>query len=246
LPEEQRDQIRKQFTPGWGRLTEVDMAGTGYPSAITGVDTAHPVEDVVSRIRKHLGPTVAGTTALDPDPMKSPASAPSTISSRADLEAALFGMTIDRGKMGDDFPDVTWLTVNGGDGEPLEYTLLANRIFKSNSRLVGNFFPGLNRLPEMDSLSVVRGHIGAFPQLFLQMSLSDAADAVKGFRGTHAQHVAVRSKYEVRRNTNAFWTFLDNEHTRQLKNNPLESGIVDTSRYLWPIAIQPDAVGKVE
>jgi hypothetical protein len=246
LPEEHRDRIRKEFTPGWGRFTEVTMAGSGYPSAVRDLDPARVTQDFVSRVRGYLGAEIAGTTPLDPDPMSTPPAAnTSNLRSRKDVEAALYELTLDRGKISDDLPDVTWVTVNAGD-ESYDYTLLANRIFWSNSRVVGDALPGLSRRPELDSISVVRGHIGAFPQLFLRVPFEDVGRAVRAGRGSREDRVAVRTKYEIRRNTAAFWSFLDGVHTRQLAANPLEAGIVDTSRYLWPLSVQSDAAGAVE
>jgi hypothetical protein len=247
MPEEKRDQIRKEFTPGWARFTEVDMAGTGYPSGVADLDATRPTQDFVSRIRKFLGPTIAGTSPLDPDPMQTPAAAKANPTNRADVEAVLYELSLDRGEIAEGMPDVTWLTVDGGDGkEALDYTLLANRIFFSNSRLVGDFLPGLSRNPAADSISVVRGHIGAFPQLFLRVPMGEVVSAVKAARGGPAQRVTLRTKFEIRRNTAGFWKFVEDTHAQQLKENPLDSGIIDTSRYLWPLAVQSTPAGKVE
>lgn len=246
MPAEQRDRLRKEFTPGWARFTEVSMKGDGYPSGLTDLNAERPAQDFVSRVRRYLGPKIAGFTPLDPDPMEATAEVSSALRDPSDLEKALYELTLDRGKIGNDFPDVTWVTIDGGGNDSFAYTILANRIFWSNSRVVGDSLPGLARRPELDSISVVRGHIGAFPQLFIQVPMSDVSAATKAIRGTRDQRIAFRTKYEIKRNTPQFWTFLDATHARQLKDNPLESGIVDTSRYLWPLKVQSDASGAVE
>lgn len=246
LPEEQRDPTRKKFTPGWARFTEIDMDGSGYPSGLRDLDGTRPLEDFVSRIVKHLGPKIAPVTNLDPDPLTAPAKTSPSPKTEAEIEATLHDLTLDRGAIAADMPDVTWLLIDGGGDKTLAYTVLANRVFASNSRLVGNFLPGLNRRPDDDSLSVVRGHIGAFPQLFLRVPREELSRSVAAMRKSERDRAAVRTKFEIRRNTAAFWTFLDEAHTRQLAERPLESGIIDTSRYLWPLAVQPDAAGKPE
>jgi hypothetical protein len=246
-PEAQRDTLRTQFTPGVVRMTETGMPGTGYESALTDVDATHPLQDIASRIQKRLGNAIAPRTGLDPDPMTTPPAASASPKSRAEVEAALYELTIDHGAIAQDIPDVTWIDVEGGSGsDRLEYTLLANRIFSSNSRLLGNFLPGLVREPDADSISVVKGHIGAFPQLFLHVPIDQVPVWIKAARSSPKDHAAIRKKFEVVRNTAAFWTFLEQEHANRIKDNPLESGIVDSSRYLWPAAVQPDPTGKVE
>lgn len=244
MPEQHRDRLRKQFTPGLARFTEVDMAGSGYPSGVTDLDPERPAQDFVSRARRYLGSEIAGTTPLDPDPMTTPPAASANIQNRAELEAALYELTIDRGQISNDFPDVTWVTVTGG-GESYDYTVLANRIFKSNSRVIGDAIGSLARLPELDSISVVRGHIGAFPQLFLNIPLEKVGQVVKAARGTREQRMTVRANYEIARNSPEFWAFLDNAHKKQLAEHPLEAGIVDTSRYLWPVSMQKDPIGSL-
>lgn len=191
----------------------------------------------MSRIRTHLGSEIAGATTLDPDPMAPLPTAPEDPRDRAGLEAALASLAslrLDRGKISDDFPDVTWMTIDG-DGGPLEYTILANRIYKSNSRALGDALPGLSRQPELDSIGVVRGHIGSYPQLFIELPLSDVGQAIKIATESRAKRLEFRKRYEIRRNSDRFWSILDREHSRLLMNNPIDAGIIDTSRYLWPL-----------
>jgi hypothetical protein len=246
FPEAMRDGLRKQFTPGWiARSTDVIMSGAGYGTTLNDLDATHPLQDFVARIQGHLGGKIAGTTSLDPDPRKAPPPASSTPHTRDEVEAALYELTIDHGAIAQDVPDIAWIDVDGGS-ERLEYTLLANRIFTSNSRLLGNFLPGLTRTPDADSISVVRGHIGNFPQLFLHVPIDQVSTWVKSARANPKDHAQIRKKFEVVRNTAAFWTFLEQEHANRVKDSPIDSGIVDTTRYLWPAAIQPDPTGKVE
>jgi hypothetical protein len=176
--------------------------------------------------------------------METPSPAKTDLRTKADVDAALYELTLDRGKIAEGVPDVTWVSIDGP--ERLDYTLLANRIFNQNSRLVGDFLPGLSRLPEADSISVVGGHIGAFPQLFLKIPLDQVSSWVKAIRSASDDRQTIRAKFEIKRNTNAFWTFLDEVHKARLAEDPLDSGIVDTSRYLWPLAVQAEPSGKVE
>jgi hypothetical protein len=242
LPEAMRDPLRLQFTPGWGRFTEIDMAGTGYPSALANIDPKRPAEDFVSRVRRYLGPEIAGPTTLDPDPMTAHAPAPASPRTKEEMEAALFELTLDRGNFSNDLPDITWLTVDAGD-QTYEYTLLANRIFWHNSRILGDSLSGMTRRPELDSISVTRGHVGAFPQLFLRVPVDQVAATVRLARGGPDQRRTIRAKFEIKRNSHDFWRFLDDAHDSMMKADPIGAGIIDTSRYLWPREHQADASG---
>lgn len=84
-------------------------------------------------------------------------------------------------------------------------------------------------------MSVIRGHIGSLPELFLNIPIGDIAGAVKAARmpdGNARRQLC--AKYEVKRNTPEFWAYLDKEHAKQLKERPYESGIIDSREYLWP------------
>ncbi len=238
LPEDKRDALRLQFTPGLARWTETPMRGAGFPSATAGLDANRPMEDFVGRVRRYLGSEIAGATRLDPDPMAAPATPKDDPQSRDDIEDALLTLTQDRGKISDAFPDVTWVTIEGGS-QPLAYTVLANRIFWSNTRVIGDSLPSLARRPELDSMSVVRGHIGAFPELFLRVPAAEMASVVLAARASKEQRVELRRKFEVKRNTPDFWRFLEAEHARQLVENPFDAGILDTRRYVYPLDVNP-------
>lgn len=232
FPEEMRSDLRLQFTPGVARFTETVMDGAGIPSGLANLDPTQPIADFVSRIQQYMGTTISPIDALNPNPM---AAAPSG----TDLESELFGLTVQRGQYSDMLPEITWVTIDNGS-QKLDYTLLANRIYWSNSRVIGSFLGGMERRPELDSISVVRGHIGAFPELFLEVPAAQAAAAIEMGKTSKAARLQVRAKYEVPRNSAKFWSFLDDEHTRQLAANPLESGVIDTSQYLWPVSLQSD------
>ncbi len=238
MPEARRSALRDEFTPGVATLTETIMAGKGYPSGVSDLDVKAPTRDFVKRVQDYLGPKVAGTSTIEPSPYPvAKADVPSVVNDRESLEAALYTLTLDRGKVGDALPDTTWLTVEA-DGKSYDYTILANRIYWSNSRLVGNFLTGLSRRPELDSMSVVRGHIGLLPELFLTIPMGDIRNVVTAARAGVEQRKQLRTKYEVKRNTPEFWAFLDKEHAKQLEERPLESGIIDSREYLWPVSLR--------
>lgn len=238
MPESRRNDIRKAWTPGLASFTESAMKGEGIPSGVPNLDPNRPVEDLVSKVRAYFGDKIVAKDVLNPDPMHAePAPVPGSITTEANVDTALYSLTAARGGFSAALPNVTWVTIKNGDQSYL-YSIIANRIYWSNSRVIANSFPSVNRRPELDSLSIVRGHIGSFPELFLNIPINEVAEVVRLGNGSPQDRLQVRMKYEVRRNSAEFWKYLDAEHARTFKENPLESGIIDTSDYLWPANLQ--------
>lgn len=240
LPEESRERVRREFTPGYAGAFDTTMGGAGYRSGVTpALSAERPVEDLVARIRKYLGPKIAGFDDLDPDPLAGGAAQPVAPRNQAQLEQSLFSLTQKRGGFGETLPDTTWVTFTDGS-KSYDYTILVNRIYHSNSRIIGSAIPSMSRRPELDSLSVIRGHIGGFPELFMTIPMTEVDKMVGASTGTPEWRQHVRSRFEIRRNSAAFWSFLDAEHAKAIKADPLGSGIIDTSEYSWGFELQPE------
>lgn len=235
MPEGKRDELRKSFTPGFSTPAATPMRGAGYPSAVQDLDGARPVAHMVSKLRTYLGPEIARGDGLEGDPMVALPASPARIATPADADAALALLAAKSTALAAVLPEVTWLTVDTGN-EKLRYTLVANRIFGSSRRTVDA--ESVHR-PELDSVSVIRGRRGGFPQLFLTVPMAQLAAFVAAANGAPAERAALRTKYEIARNSPAFWATLDEEHERAIKDEPLHAGIIDTSAYVWPLELQP-------
>ena len=97
------------------------------------------------------------------------------------------------------------------------------QIFKEDER----------RLPEEDTLTVVRGFLGAYPNYFFQVNEKEVgqfADDV-GKLASPKDFAALREKYGVRRNVPWFWRLSDKIHARYLQQDPIEYGLFDYNRY---------------
>lgn len=239
LPPEKRDGLRQTFTPGFTDLDATPMRAAGYPTSVHGLDDARPFASMVSKLRTYLGSTIAPSSPLERDPSASPAAAPAATATAAEVEAALAALAENAHGLAEVLPEVTWLTVDVG-AERLTYSLVVNRIFGANRRTVD---AQSVHHPELDSVSIIRGRKGSFPQLFLRVPAADVAGFVTAARGSKSARVELRTRYEVRRNTPAFWQTLDEEHARAIVEDPLHSGIIDTSAYVWPLELQPLASG---
>lgn len=239
MPEAQRPALRRQFTPGELGSTDNMMDGPGFPSGTPDLNPAHPVEDFVARVRDYLSPIYPNTTELDPKPFAGGRVAGTEprleTATREDVEANLYQLTVPRGTQ--PLAEVIWVSVESKGRAPYPYTLLANRIYASNSRIIGSTLGSINRVPGQDSYSVVRGWVGALPQLFMRVPQEEIRDFVRGLT-LPSMRFSVRTQYEVPRNSDRFWKFLDQAHARNLYDDPIGAGITDTSAYLWPLNLR--------
>jgi hypothetical protein len=137
-----------------------------------------------------------------------------------------------RGPLLQIFPDTTFLRIrNDVDGSgDLAYTLLLNKGYKN---LMSMFEPEDLRDPDDDTLTLLRGLVGAYPNFFLVVD----ASAIEAFT---ADYLDVRSaedydrfvqRFGVRRTHPAFWQQADWFQARYLRDDPVEAGLFDLNRY---------------
>lgn len=117
-----------------------------------------------------------------------------------------------------------------GDRRDEFYTLLRN---SAHSNIAEAFNEDERRLPEEDSLTVVRGFIGAYPNYFFQVEEKEIDRFVAAVMAidSAADYEQLKQLYGVRRNAPWFWRVVDKVHARSRWLNPREYGIFDLSRY---------------
>ena len=89
------------------------------------------------------------------------------------------------------------------------------------------------RLPEEDSMTVVRGFLGAYPNYFFQVSekeLRSFAERITAL-DSEAAFAALRERYGVPRNAPWFWRLSDKLHRMYREQKPIEAGLFDYNRY---------------
>ena len=117
-----------------------------------------------------------------------------------------------------------------GTGRDEAYTFVSNtgysniaQLFKENQRL----------LPEEDSITVVRGFIGAYPNYFFQVNESEIASFVNQIENmtTAKDYKSLKENYGVHRNAPWFWSVSDKFHGMQKAIDPVNAGLLDFNRY---------------
>jgi hypothetical protein len=125
--------------------------------------------------------------------------------------------------------DVSFINVIGEERDEF-YTMIRNTAHSNIAQLFGE---DERRLPEEDSLTLVRGFIGAYPNYFFQVEeqeLARFASAVAKMK-SESDYTKLRERYGVRRNAPWFWRFVDKAHARYRWHDPLEYGLFDLNRY---------------
>lgn len=255
LPLEHRDKVREWFTRGVGGIknqlffplhstedvydpSRFALGRTHYPPRphvsmnpdlnVKG-NPRLTVKRYVEAIRKKFAANVAngtfGAALVTPE-----------------MEAFEASMNVLHNKsLGDDkeafaqfIPNTVHLRVAGPGDQAWVYTILGNRAYKGHNLV---FLENPNKDPMFDTVSVYRGTVGAYPEVFLDIPSASAQGLAAEIRAikTQGDWEALRAKYAVARNSENFWVFFDWMHAWKAKphagNNPVEQGILDLNQY---------------
>ena len=90
-----------------------------------------------------------------------------------------------------------------------------------------------NRDRSQDTLTVIKGLTGSYPNFFFEIDINDVEAFVSRFesisnREEYEQFVGL---YGVRRTNTEFWAISDWFHQSAMKHEPLRAGIFDLNRY---------------
>ena len=127
-------------------------------------------------------------------------------------------------------PEVAFLQVINGRGEKRSYSLLHNRAHTNNAQM----FKEEDRLiPEEDTLTVVQGFIGAYPNMFFQINEGELAKFVAALTAlaSDADYTTLVQRFGVRRTAPWFWKLSDEFTAAYRAAHPIEAGLFDLNRY---------------
>tara|TARA_R110002020_G_scaffold58551_30_gene160514 strand:- start:60 stop:923 length:864 start_codon:yes stop_codon:yes gene_type:complete len=126
-------------------------------------------------------------------------------------------------------PEVTFLRVTDGT-QRWVYTLLHNRahasvafLYREESRL----------LPDEDTLTLVEGTLGSYPNFSFDVSLEQLPDFVASLSAISEQEGlhALADRWGVRRTHPRFWDIMADFQRSNAERNPVEAGLLDLNRY---------------
>ena len=126
-------------------------------------------------------------------------------------------------------PQVSFVNVIGGQRDEA-YTIIRNSAYLN---IAQPFKEQERRLPAEDSLTVVRGFIGAYPNQFFQVNEKQIPEFVTDVVSLKASvdYDRVLDRYGVRRNAPWFWRLSDKFHRMYREKDGIAAGIFDYNRY---------------
>ena len=106
--------------------------------------------------------------------------------------------------------------------------LLRNTGHASVSHLV----EGTELRPDEDTLTVVPGVIGAYPNAFYRAQAAELPAFVEALRRLRSDddYSKFARRWAVRRNDAAFWAFSDGVHGRYVRDQAPDAGVLDFNR----------------
>jgi hypothetical protein len=127
-------------------------------------------------------------------------------------------------------PEVAFLQVISAQGDKRAYSLVHNRAHTNNAQM----FDEEDRLiPEEDNLTVVRGFVGAYPNMFFQINQGELAKFVAAITAleSDADYTSLVERFGVRRTAPWFWKLSDEFTAAYRADHPVEAGLFDLNRY---------------
>ena len=127
-------------------------------------------------------------------------------------------------------PDAALLRVNL-NGRDHIYSLLRTKAHLNVSFM---FEESDRRVPAEDTLRIVRGFVGSYPNHFLAMTaqrVPDFVDALLAWQGTEGEHARLFRGFGASRYEPDFWDEYDRISELMRERMPVESGSLDLSKY---------------
>jgi hypothetical protein len=140
--------------------------------------------------------------------------------------AALGRLDQVRGAAASIMPQVTLIAVN----EHGLLSVLSNSAYSNLSSILNS---QSNRLPDEDSLTIANGVVGAYPNVFLQVSEAEIPELVAKIEGLRSEvdYSALLDRFGIRRTDERFWAVSDRVLADYADSEVISHGVLDYSRY---------------
>ncbi len=130
------------------------------------------------------------------------------------------------------FPDTAFLRikVDGTVENDLVYTIIRNNFYLNTMSLLDN---DEMRIKKNDSLDIIPGFVGAYPNFFFEVKYQDISKFVKHYKKikdlkSYNEFVIL---FGIRRTNPNFWKISDWFYKKHQYENPIYSGLFDLNRY---------------
>jgi hypothetical protein len=200
---------------------------------VTGYETDKPQLELYQHIENRLGPLTGGANYLDRHEQASSTNAQtSTIEQQAD--SAMHAIADIKGEALRAFPDVAFVRIKTASPKTdLAYTLIRNKAYLSVTSLLSDESTRDQRDYAHDTLTVVRGLEGSYPNFFFVVKPEELEDFTHRYiniktRDDYERFVGI---YGIRRTNDSFWETADWFQDEYAEQEPVLSGLFDLNRY---------------
>jgi hypothetical protein len=135
-----------------------------------------------------------------------------------------------RGRSVSHLPEASVLTVRDEHDQDHFFTVLRN---SAHSNVAHLFDEADRRLPDEDTVTLVTGFIGAYPNAFYLVKtahLPAFVDTVRDLRSEN-DYSALMARFALRRTDTRFWSYSDAVHAAYRSWVPVEAALFDYSRF---------------
>jgi hypothetical protein len=230
MPAAQRQNIYNSWYVGSDSLRiAAPLFSIDHPSEINYQTTAYKRE-FFDQIRQHLGNAAGETDSINRCPQNTCVRA-NTTPAQQQADRTLRTLAQVKGGQLGALPEMSLLRIKTGKPEgDLVYTLVLNKAYSNISNMLAE---KAHRVPQNDSITIVSGFIGSYPNFFFtveQNQLNEFVTMIKN-AGTETDMDAVYNRFGIRRTNPEIWQHADwfNQQHRQYRG--LEAGLFDMNRY---------------
>jgi hypothetical protein len=220
LPKSSRQSVRDYWYRGAeSRAKEyIDGAATQFPLE-TGIafKTARPARELMLMARERLQPAIGRKAALARD-KAGPA-----------VEAAIGRLAGLEGRRVSFMPQLGWLVVDE-NGREHRFTVLHNRAHSNISYLLDE---EKRRLPEEDTLTVLEGLVGAYPNAFYRVTAGDLPVFIGNVERLESadDYARLASRFGVAASDPDFWKVSDRMIDAFAGQSPIDAALPDYGRF---------------
>ncbi len=130
-------------------------------------------------------------------------------------------------------PELSFVRVretNAPDDRAAVYSLIQNKALRNVSFM---FLESLRRLPEEDTLTLVPGFAGSYPNFYFDVPIEQLPAFVSRVLALNSEGDMTRlvERWGIRRTNPDFWTYADFFNRRHLLQDPVTAGLFDLNRY---------------
>ncbi|HVQ61544.1 MAG TPA: fatty acid cis/trans isomerase [Burkholderiales bacterium] len=197
----------------------IDGSATRFPLE-TGIafKTADPAHELMRMMRARLEPALSHKA-----PLTRAAPSPAT-------RAAIERLGAVQGRSVSFLPQLSYLIVRENDGAERYFTLLHDNAHSNISHL---FDEDARRLPDEDTLTVLDGLVGAYPNAFYRMSASEIDGFTEGVARmrSDADYRQLAERFAVGAAHPDFWAVSDRVIEAQARQSAVDAALPDYGRF---------------